>query len=153
MVGRCWSAAAGYLGVSMMFNDVFQGLGKSKSKGLLLPCCVSKSVFASLPRRSRSLSPALQRVCRNLLSCAFYSRWFEVLGFPESLPQLIPSWPWVALGLRWLQGAQAGHRQLPTRCCTGGGRQGPPLLEQFSAGAPKPALPFTWPVGAGSGFC
>lgn len=84
-----------------------------------------------------------------LLSYVFYSRWFEVLGFPGSLPQLIPSWPWVALGLRRLQ----GHRQLPTRCRMGDGRQGPPLLEQLSAGAPKPALPFTWPVGAGSGFC
>lgn len=31
-----------------MFNDVFQGLGKSKPKGLLLPCCVSKSVLLSL---------------------------------------------------------------------------------------------------------
>lgn len=120
MVGRCWSAAAGYLGVSMMFNDVFQGLGKSKSKGLLLPCCVSKSVFASLPWRSRSLSPALQRVCRNLLSCAFYSRWFEVLGSPESLPQLIPSWPWVALGLQWLQGAQAAAHTLLHGCWQAG---------------------------------
>lgn len=72
MVERCWSAAAGYLRVSMMFNDVFQGLGKSKPKGLLLPCCVSKSVLLSLGNSvPRQILPAGELSTR---PCARWAR-------------------------------------------------------------------------------
>ena len=97
-----------------------------------------------------ALTCVAEQLQKPLLSCTIYSRWFEILGFLGSLPQLILPWPWVALGLRRLQEAQAAARALPAWVVAGR------ALRCWSNSLLVPQnllrLSHGW-VGASSGFC
>lgn len=74
-----------------------------------------------------ALTRVTEGLQKPLLSCAVYPRWFEILGCPASLPQLILSWPWVMFG----RGSRGRHRQLPMHCRRGwcqAGRSAPGVI-------------------------